>query len=168
MVTFRQISILGCIVLLAACSADKGRYPSLATRDVELREDLFNVPGSAAPAPVAPSAELAARLDELAAEIDRSHGKFLAVLPNARAAVNRAVGSPKGSTAWADAMVRISELDAARSLGMSSLARLDELRVEAATNGGAIEAIEAVWVRADATLSEENTVLSRLTGRIPQ
>lgn len=169
MVAVRQISMLGCVTLLAACSADQGRYPSLATRDVELRENTFNVPpANEQSTPVAPSPELAGRLAQLSSQMQQSHAQFLEVLPGARSAVNRAIGSPKGSPAWADAMVRLSQLDAARTQGMAILAELDDMRVDAAIQGGAREAIEDVWIKADATQSEENTVLQSLVGRLPQ
>lgn len=168
MMAMRQLTTLGSIALLAACSADQGRYPSLATRDVELRDDMFSVPPSEPAQPVAPSADMAERLDQLAARMQQSHARFVNVLPTARAAVNRALGSPKGSPVWADAMVSLSQLDSARTEGMAVLAEIDELRVDSAINGGPREAIDDIWMQADATQSEENTVLQSLVGQLPQ
>ena len=168
MVAIRQLITVGCVALLAACSADQGRYPSLATRDVELRDGVFNVAPSEPAPPVAPSADMAQRLNQLVGQMQQSHARFLELLPATRTAVNRAVGSPKGSPAWADAMVRLSQLDSARTDGMAVLAKLDDMRVDSAINGGPREAIEDVWIKADATQSEENTVLQSLVGRLPQ
>lgn len=169
MVNPRILSILGGIFALSACTADNGRYPSLATRDIELRENLFNVPPAppATQAP-APSAELTARLAQLDMQIGNAHKQFLAILPEVQSAVTNATGSQKGSPARAEAMVRISELDAARSQGVAALAELDGLRVSAAIAGAARGAIETAWAKADAIVLEESATLQALTGQIAQ
>lgn len=152
-------------VLLGAC-ASSGNYPSLAQRPAERAQGTFT-PDTAEPAPpppVAPSADLAARLAELRSQAEATHAEFVRAAPAAERLANAAGG--RGSDSWAAAEVALSDLDSIRSRVAVALADLDALWVDSTLEAGPREAIGATRTAVEALVAEEDAVLARLRGRV--
>ncbi|ANY20153.1 hypothetical protein A6F68_01640 [Tsuneonella dongtanensis] len=151
--------------LLAAC-ATPGNYPSLAQRPAERVEGTFQPDDavSEVPAPVQPSADLAARLADLVAQAEAGHREFQASTP----AAERLAGNSGGtaSDSWAAAQVALADLDSIRSRVAVALAELDSLWVDATVEAGPREAIGSARATVEALVVQEDTVLARLRGRI--
>lgn len=153
---------------LAGCAADYDNYPSLARRPAE------RITGSAEPAPpttapppvVAPSADLAARLAQLADQAQAAHREFTGRQGRAEQLVSAASGASVGSENWAQASVALADLESSRSQAMVALADLDEIYAAERIGGGSGTAIAATRDRVIGWIGEEDEVLARLRGRI--
>lgn len=165
-------------LLLSACAA-RSDYPSLARRPAE--ESAARVEGSAEPAPAAtpapvpaapPSADFAARLDQLVRQARAAHGRFTERLAPAERAVSAGGDSAVGSEGWAAASVALGGLESARSEAMIALAELDEIytaeAVAAAESGdsGRRDAASAAHAQVDGWVADEDAVLARLRARV--
>ena len=173
---FRAIARLTPVLalpLVSAC-ASPGDYPSLARRDVErINGSSLPVPApEPTPAtPVAPSADLSARLGQLVDQARAAHRRFVDRRPRAEQLATAASGAAVASEAWSVATVAIADLEAARSEAMVALAELDALhaaqRVEhhsEDTADGA--AILAAREQVLAIVGDEDSVLAALRGRV--
>jgi len=136
----RLLAALAC-VCTAACATAPGDYPSLAIRDAE------RVSGTLQPAepyvPPAPTPAVMASVEGLVEQAAAAYESYRGMLAGARSAVQTASGAGVGSEAWARASVAIAGLETERSRVMIALAELDRLHVNAATEGGALEDLEA-------------------------
>ena len=166
-----RVAILLPMALLGACtSTGEGGYPSLATRPGE------RVSGTAVPvpAPVAPPATAAtgSRIAQLRAQAQAAHARFAERRASAASLSAAAQGAAVASESWAVAQVALASLEAARSEAMIALADLDSLYVDArsgavATNGsGDVDAIGATRDEVSGWISEEDTTLAALRGRL--
>ncbi len=164
MVQVSRLFPVAAFVLLAACAAPEGEYPSLAIRDVERVSGSMEVE-PAPPLPPPPAASLAS-LDDLAASALAAHQRFLAVEPEARAIANSAVGASRGSEAWARGQVAIANLEAQRSQTMIALADLDRIFVDAATSAQATESIAEVRDQVGAMVDQQDEVIQSLLARV--
>ncbi|RIV89309.1 hypothetical protein [Aurantiacibacter zhengii] len=160
MVQVSRLFPVAAFVLLAACAAPEGEYPSLAIRDVERVSGSMEV--EPAPPLPAPPASTLASLDELAAAARAAHQRFGAAESQARRITSSAVGAARGSEAWARAQVAIADLEAQRSQAMIALADLDRIYVEAATSAQATESIAEVRNQVDALVAQEDAVIRSL------
>lgn len=154
---------------LGACATrDNDRYPSLALRDVErikgTAEPVAAIPD--APAPVAPSADLTGRLDQLRAQAAAAHAGFSAELPRTEQLVSSASGAQIASESWSVAQAALGGLEAARNPALIALAELDALYVTSEMEVGAVEAIEAARDLVRALVKEEDEALDRLAERL--
>lgn len=136
----RLLAALSC-ACTAACATAPGDYPSLAIRDAE------RVSGTLQPAepyvPPAPTPAVIANLEGLVEQAAAAYESFRGKLDAARSTVRAASGAGVGNDAWAAASVAIAGLETERSRVMIALAELDRLHVNAATEGGALEDLEA-------------------------
>lgn len=153
--------------LLGGCAANLGDYPSLARRDTErLHGTIPVVPAETpvTPAPVAPSAELAARLERLIGQAEAAQSRFAAHEPRARALAQAAAGSSLGSDRWSVAAIAFAELESARSDAMIALAELDLLYAGATVEGGAVAAVLSARDRVTRLVADQDRVLADLRG----
>lgn len=167
----RPIVILAAASLaLAACAAPRGKYPSLAIRDVERAQGQFE-PAPARPldvpeVPAPGGGPVAERLAALGAAATASHQAFLASVPGATRLANAAAGSAIGSDAWASAQVALADLDSARSATAIALGDLDALMVATAVQAQDVSAIEAVRQQVLAQVGAEDETLARLRAQV--
>lgn len=152
-------------LLLAACTTP-GDYPSLAQRPAERVEGTFtpDTAEPAAPAPVAPSPDLAARLAEAVSAAEATHREFQAAITGAERLAGAAGAT--GSDSWAAAQVALADLDSIRSRIALTLADLDTLWVDSTIEPGPREAIGTARSTVEALVTREDTVLARLRGRL--
>jgi hypothetical protein len=163
--TIRCLPPLVFAALLSAC-ASSGDYPSLAQRPAERAQGTFT-PDAAEPAPpppVAPSANLVARLSELRSQAEAAHAEFVRAAPAAERLAS-AAGS-RGSDSWAAAEVALADLDSIRSRVAVALADLDTLWVDSTIEPGPRESIGAARSAVEALVAEEDAMLARLRGRV--
>lgn len=162
---YRLVPILA-LASVAACTTPGGDYPSLAQRPAERIEGTFT-PDTAEPAPpppILPSADLAARLDQLRRDAEAAHAEFRANTPAAERLVR--AGGGTASDSWAAAQVALADLDSIRSRATVALADLDTLWVDTTLEAGPREAVGSVRDAIEALVAEEDAVLSRLRGRL--
>lgn len=161
-----RLLALPCYALLAACASAGGDYPSLAIRDAE-RVGGTMEPADAEPyVPPATPAGVIDRLTALSGEAAAAHQAFISEAPSARATVSATRGAGVGSEAWAKAEVALASIMAARSRTMLSLADLDRLYVDAATQGGEIATIAAAQGQASALVEQEDRTVDELSAAL--
>jgi hypothetical protein len=156
-------------LLLTGCAADTTNYPSLARRPAERVTGSADVAASAVPvppAPVAPSPDLVARLEQIQAQANAAHNRFTDRLGAAERLVGAARGAAVASESWAVASVALAELEASRSQAMIALADLDQLYAAARIEGGPAEAIAQTRDRVIAMVGHEDGALARLRGAL--
>lgn len=153
---------------LAGCAADYDNYPSLARRPAERISGTAEpaAPTTAPPPAVTPSADLTARLTQLADQAQVAHQAFTGRQSRAEQLVAAAGGASVGSDGWAQASVALADLESSRSQAMVALADLDEIYAAERINGGNGMAIAATRDRVIGWIGEEDEVLARLRGRI--
>jgi hypothetical protein len=182
-----QPVILPCLLLVMAlggCSEGGSGYPSLARRPVERLADAAPVaaaspgPGAAGVAAVAPSPELAARLDELVGQARRARRDFDDQQAAAERAIAAAGAAPAGSELWARATQALSGVESARSLTAEPLADLDRLDVDDRLHAAQLgpegksaprpdtAAIAQARDAVSALVATEDVVLAKLDGRL--
>lgn len=160
----RPLACLIPVILLSACAATPGEYPSLARRPMERIAGVAPAPQPAIP-PVMDQAVIR-QLDSLVARVRAADTKFKAREDAVRRAIAAASGATRASDAWSVAMVALTSLDAARSEGMVALADIDAIyaaaRIDAASAGEAAAAREA----AGAIIANQDRVISELQERL--
>lgn len=155
--------------LLSGCAADYQNYPSLARRPAERVTGVAEVaPPTVAPQPPAPppSADLVARLGQLADQAQAAHREFASRQGRAAQLVAAAGGASVGSETWAQASVALADLESSRSQAMIALADLDELYAAERVAGGDAATIAATRDRVIGWIGEEDQVLAGLRGRM--
>lgn len=161
----QALAALLAAALVAGCAADQGEFPSLARREAERVSGTLQPPQPSpqpTSAPQAPSAEIAARLDQLTAQARAAHAKFQAHEAKARQLAGAAAGAAIASEKWAVATVAISDLESARSEAMIALADLDGLHTAAVVEGRDNAAIAAARDTVTALVGAEDRVLMEL------
>lgn len=161
----RAVPVLSIALTLGAC-ATSGDYPSLAQRPAERVEGTFTPEEAApvAPAPITPTADLAARLAENARQAEAAHREFVSAVPSTERLASGAGAT--GTDSWAAAQVALANLDSIRSRVAVNLADLDSLWVDSTIEPGPREAIGSVRSTVEALVAEEDAVLARLRGRL--
>ena len=129
------------VTALAACTTAQGDYPSLALRDAE-RATGTMLPPTTYNAPE-PTAATMASVESLVEQANKAYEAFGGKLDGVRAKALQARGAEIGSDAWANASIAIADLETERSRTMLPLSDIDRLTVDAATEGGKIEELEA-------------------------
>jgi hypothetical protein len=162
--------LLACLIpalLLSACAATPGEYPSLARRPAE------RVSGLAVPVPPAPAASpapldpaVAGRLDSLLARVRAADAKFWEREKQVRPKIAAASGSAKASEAWSVAMIALADLDAARSEAMVALADIDAIYAAARIEGEAATEAKAARDAAAMRVERQDSVIAELQGKL--
>ncbi len=119
------------LILLAACAADEGMFPSLERRPYESKNPIA-APEAPPPVPVSLPAELAARVDALNARHRAAQAAFAADLPSVQSIAAKAAGSAPGSESWVNAHLQLSRLDKARTDSVAAVREFDSLISEQA------------------------------------
>jgi hypothetical protein len=154
------------IAALAACASPQGEYPSLAIRPAERATGTLQ-PIPVEPVLTSPSPATLDRVSQLAADGQSSHRAFLGTVAGARGTITSARGKSIGDDAWAKGEAAFADVRAARSKTMVSLADLDRLYVDAATQGEATDRIGAARDEVAALVSSEDGTIAELSGNLP-
>lgn len=145
---------------MAGCAGDKGRYPSLATRDFErVRHADVSAP-LLTPGPA--GAEALARAEQLLGEARNAHADFLKAAPGAVSAVGLAAGTTPDDNAWSAAQIELARLDSLRSLAAIALGDLDLLHAGASLDFRERDALGNARDQVVALVEEEDRTLARL------
>ncbi|WP_061922518.1 hypothetical protein [Altererythrobacter epoxidivorans] len=164
-------ALLGAFAV-SGCASGSGDYPSLAIREAERVQGTFPVEGAdgAATTPAGPAPVDASTLEKAAIWLDQakaSHARFLEAVPQAQRTVANA-GSGPDSTSWGSAQVALADLDSHRSDTAIALGDLDLAYVDATLSFVEREQIGQIRESVVALIGEEDDVLARLRGAMPQ
>ncbi len=116
--------LIGSTLLLVACSTPNGSFPSLERRPYETEKPV-ETPAIAAP--VALSADLAAKVDALVRQHKVANAIFEKELPSVQNIAAKASGSAPGTESWVNAHLQLSRLDKMRADSVAVLGAFDVL-----------------------------------------
>ena len=163
------------LLALAACNADRSRFPSLAIRPAE------RAYGSGQPVSATPSlplttqspagADLTARVAALRETAIAAHARFTEQQGTASRLAQAARGAAPGTEVWSQAAIALASLESARSQGMVALADLDRLYIaatEAAATGpdGDLKTVAPAHREVEALVGEEDRTIAALSGQL--
>lgn len=163
MLNFKPASPLLLLIILAACGAKEGGFPSLERRSYESDAPIEAAIEPAA-APSILSGESAGEASALHVRHTAAHGAYLRGLPAVQATVAKAAGTAPGSEAWVNAHLMLSRLDQMRSDSVAALRDFDELIAEAGARDMGLAALltEAQRPVID-DVAEQNLEIARLS-----
>ena len=119
------------LILLTACAADEGMFPSLERRPYESKDPIA-APEAPPPAPVSLPPGLATRVDALNVRHRTAEAAFAKDLPSIQSVASKAAGSAPGSESWVNAHLELSRLDKARADSVAVVREFDSLISEQA------------------------------------
>ena len=126
------------LVLLSACAADEGQFPSLERRPYESKGPII-APEQPAPAPAVLPAELAAKVSALTNRHKAAQAVFAKDFPATQSVASKAAGSTPGSETWVNAHLQLSRLDKARADSVAVVREFDAM-ISAEADG------DSTWV----------------------
>jgi hypothetical protein len=155
--------------LLAGCLEPMDDRPSLARRDVELRDREAEAKAPPPPIESITDPALARDLTALLARADKAEADFAVARSAAQQATEAAKGAGIGSEAWSVAQTRISALDAPRRelsqlLGDLEVLYVSRLQQEAAgeVKAGGSAQIDQTRSHVLALVTSQDAVIDRL------
>jgi ABC-type transporter Mla subunit MlaD len=113
-------------ILLSACGAADGEFPSLERRPYESNSPIA-APEIAVAAPVTLPTALAANVDDLGRRHVAAQAIFAKDLQSVQSVASRAAGSSPGSESWVNAHLLLSRLDKARGDSVAVVREFDTL-----------------------------------------
>ena len=122
----KLISCVSSFIVLAACTATEGDFPSLARRSYENNGPITAPDALSSAAPILSAAE-SAKVDALNARHQIAQAAFEQALPPIQAEALSAAGSPPGTENWVAAHVQLSRLDKVRSDSVAVMREFDSL-----------------------------------------
>ena len=151
-------------VLLSACAAPAGDYPSLLPRPIE----NLSLAEPVRPVPVATSdAALDAKIATLSREATGAKSAFDAAAARVGKTVNAAAGAAQGSERWLGAQVALAELDVARTAIDVPLAELERLAIDRVAAGAPpYPALDAAFAKANAASADQRATIATLNARL--
>jgi hypothetical protein len=120
---------LAAALLLSGCLEPMAERPSLARRDVELRDRQAEAKAPPPPIETVTDPALARELTVILARTDKIEADFAVARSAAQQAAGAARGAAVGSEAWSVAQTRISALDAPRRALTEVLGDLEVMHV---------------------------------------
>jgi hypothetical protein len=160
-------------LLLSACAAQTGDFPSLAPRPVEQRGEAE--PAASTPlTPPAAAAGLSADLAGLLGDARKGDTDFSAALPATERAVSAARGAAPSSEAWIAAQTQLTVLDAARAPTATAMSAIDSLYVGLADKAsrdasvGGLADAAAAQAEIEGLYNRQVERLTRLQGSLSQ
>ncbi|WP_435418121.1 hypothetical protein WAB17_00670 [Parerythrobacter aurantius] len=149
-------------ILLAACAAPQGDYPSLQIRPAERIDPDAEAPPPPPAAPV--PAAILAQAEALERRAEAADGSFQRMAPRASSAAQSARGAAIASDAWVEAQVAIAMLDSQRSETAAALADLEVLYTDRAIRLEEVAPLDAIRADVARILAAQDTTLARLKG----
>lgn len=162
----RRLLALPLIAALAACASAQSEYPSLAIRPAERATGTLQ-PVSAEPVLTPPPPATLDRVSQLSADARADHQAFVEQVASTRSVISAARGAAIGTESWARGEAALADVRAARSKTMVPLADLDRLYVDAATQGQAVERIDAARDEVAGLVTSEDRTLADLSANLP-
>ncbi|BBC72283.1 conserved hypothetical protein [Altererythrobacter sp. B11] len=160
---FKRI-MLPCVLAaaLAGCAATPDSYPSLAIRPGERVEGtMVSAPEEPfLPPPVAPGTLGTA--DSYLATVQAAHQAFEAEQARVASTVRAGKGAAPGTEAWSRAHVALADLERVRSRAVIALADFNQLYVDTAVDGEALERLAAMREELTGLVDEEDRVIHDL------
>ncbi|MEL7190146.1 MAG: hypothetical protein AAGK17_11380 [Pseudomonadota bacterium] len=153
---------------LSACAGDKGRYPSLAVRDIERTSGQFAGTNQAGDVPVAAPVASEADLRSFVMKAREAHLRFDAARSVAQNAVTSGAGAGSESASYADALLALADLSSLRSETALALGELDLLAADAKTQFAPETEILAAQSEVAALLDKQDEAIDRLNQALPQ
>ena len=163
------------LLALAACNADRSRFPSLAVRPAERGYGIGQPVAPTARAPLTTQlpagADMTAKVAALREIALAAHARFTQQQREAARLAQAARGSAPGTEAWSRATIALAALTSARSEGMIALAELDRLMI-AATETAALgtradlDIVAPAHSEVEARLDGEDRVIAALGNAI--
>ncbi|MFN3516064.1 MAG: hypothetical protein ACK4YM_02770 [Novosphingobium sp.] len=154
-------------LMLSACAAGDGPYPSLAKRPQErITATWPPPPPPPPPAPAPLEAATLERIDLLLAQARSADAGFRAREHRTRRLVAAAARAPMGSEAWSLASVAVAELEVARAKTLLPISELDKLYADARTQGRDTVPIETARASLTAIVAAQDRVLDSLRGKL--
>lgn len=160
------------LLALAACNADRSRFPSLAVRPAERAYGNGQpvIPTASAPltTQLVAGTNLAAKVAALRETARAAHARFTQQQREAVRLAQASRGSAPGTEAWSRAAIALAALTSARSEGMVALADLDRLQI-AATETAAmgsnadLAAVTPAHREVEALLRDEDQTVTALS-----
>ncbi|MGN5374118.1 hypothetical protein [Sphingomonas hankookensis] len=147
-------------VLLSACAAPAGNYPSLLPRPIE----RISLAEPIRPAAVAtPDPALDTKIAALDRDVAGAARAFDAAVARVRPTVEAAKGSSEGSERWLGAQVALAELDVARTAIDIPLGDLERLAIDRAAAGAPpYPALDAAAARATEAATAQRATIAAL------
>jgi hypothetical protein len=122
-----KIKLSVCLaLLLTACSAVEGEFPSLERRAYESDNPVAIADAEPAVAAVLTQG-LKNQVDSLVARHSKAEAAYERDLPTVRSVAERAAGSAMGSESWVNAHLQLSRLDRARADSVAAVREFDAL-----------------------------------------
>lgn len=156
--------VLLLLVILPACAARDGGFPSLALRDAE-RKGGVQPPSTDRLALVdtaPPSAEVRAQIAAQVAQARAAHARFLAALPAARRTVSAGGSGSVDTDAYAAAQIALGDLQAISSETAFALGDLDTLLAARSNGLQSTAEVAAAQAEVAALLRDEITAIETL------
>jgi Meckel syndrome type 1 protein len=151
-------------ILLAACAAPQGDYPSLQIRPAERIDPDAEAPPPPPATPV--PAETLAQAEALKRRAETADGDFQRMAPRAGSAAQTARGAAVASDAWVNAQVAIAMLDSKRSETAAALADLEVLYADRAVRLEEMAPLDAIRADVGRLLAAQDATLARLKGMV--
>ncbi len=126
MSNFKLALYVAPLLLLSACAADEGMFPSLERRPYESDNPLA-LPEAVPRPPVTLPAALANQVSALNARHRAAQEAFAKALGPVEALASRAAGSAAGSESWVNAHLQLSRLDKVRADSVAVVREFDGL-----------------------------------------
>ena len=163
MLNFKPAAPLLLFLILAACGAKDGGFPSLERRSYEADAPIQAAIEPAA-APSTLSGESAAKTDALQARHKAAHGAYLGALAAVQAIASKAAGSSPGSEPWVNAHLMLSRLDKTRADSVAALRDFDGLITETGARDASLAALLTEAQRPIIEdVAEQNAEITRLS-----
>lgn len=164
---------LAAAVLLTGCLQPMTDFPSLARRDVELRDRQAEAKAPPPPVETIADPALARDLQAVLAQADAAQAAFAVARSAAQQAAGSAKNAPVGSEAWSVAQTRISALDAPRrelagllgDLEVIYIARLEKEADGSITPGGSAQ-IDQMRLNVLQIVEAQDKVINDLKGSL--
>jgi hypothetical protein len=126
MSNFKRAVYIAPLIMLSACAANEGMFPSLERRPYESEKPIA-VPDAPPPAPVILPAALANQVAALNARHRAAQADFARALGAVQSVASRAAGSAAGSESWVNAHLQLSRLDKVRADSVAVVREYDGL-----------------------------------------
>jgi hypothetical protein len=152
-------------LLLGACAATPGEFPSLAKRPSErVSGTLQPAPAPVPPQPIDPAT--ARQLDSLLGRVRATDLRFGNALAGVRALVQSGAGASKGSEAWSIGTAALASLEGIRGEAMIALADIDAIYAAGRIEGEPAAEAKTARAAAMAIVLEQDRIIVDLQARL--
>lgn len=161
---FYTALVISSTLLVAACAAPNGRFPSLERRPYETDKPLSEPVTAESVAPASLSEELARKVADIVQKHRTANAAFNKALPPVQAIAARAAGSSPGTESWVNAHLQLSRLDKERADSVAALGEFDAL-ISAQIDGDSayIDLLTEAQLQIAREVGEQTSEIGRLS-----